>query len=308
MHANEPATPAPTALILGCGYLGRALARLLHARGQDVCGSVRSPQSAFDLPSLHVRPLILDVTQIVTLAALRPLLQAPAIDVYYLVPPGRETPHHSPRSVLIDGLQNVLRMLPAHKIHAAVMASSTAVYGQATGETISADTPPTPNDARGQLLLDSEKIFLAHGPQFRVCRLAGLYGPRRIIGLDAIRSGSPIAGNPAALLNLIHVDDAASLLLAINHAPQAAPIELGSDGRPTQRIEYYRELARRIGAPEPAVLDERASAQLGLNLDRLRRSSSKSCDNTPTRTRTGWAPQFPDFRSGLDACLPVPAN
>ena len=291
------------ALILGCGYLGATLAPLLTARCHPVYGSTRSPQSAFPLVALGLRPLILDVTQRLTLAALRPVADSDSIDLYYLSPPGRETPHHSPREVVIDGVQNAISMIPTSRIRSAVMASSTAVYGQSNDEKIDADTPPIPNDDRGRMLLESEAIFLARGPQFRVCRLAGLYGPRRIIGLDAVRAGSPIAGNPDALLNLIHVADAAALLLAIADAPNAARIELGCDNHPTKRIDYYRELARRIDAPEPAILDERSAAKLGLNVERLRRSSSKSCDNTPTRERTRWTPRYTDFRAGLDASL-----
>jgi len=297
------AAAAPVALIVGCGYVGSYLAPLLLARKMCVYGTVRSPQSAHSLAKLGVRPLILDVTQRLTLAALRPVAEAPAIDLYFLVPPGRETPHHSPRAVVIDGLRNVLAMLPADRIRSAVLASSTAVYGQSTGERITADSPALPNDERGSLLLESESIFLGCGPQFRVCRFAGLYGPDRVIGLDAIREGTPIAGNPDALLNLIHASDAAALLVAISDAPGAASIELGCDGSPTRRIDYYRELAARIHAPEPRVLDDDDAAKLGLNLARLRRSSSKACDNSPTRRRTGWSPRYADFRAGLNACF-----
>lgn len=302
---SEHASPiAPhAALIMGCGYLGQAILPLLTARGLTVYGAVRSPQTAHSIAALGVRPLILDVTQRLTLAAMRRALEHDSLEVYYLIPPGRETPHHSPRKVVVDGLASVLAMFKSSRITAAVMASSTAVYGQSAGEKVDADTPPQPQDDRARLLLESESLFLAHAPQFRVCRLAGLYGPSRVIGLSAVREGSPIAGNPAALLNLIHVDDAAALLHTTAQSRSAARVELGCDNQPSPRLEYYRELARRIHAPEPTVLDDAAAKSLGLNVDRLRRSSSKYCDNTITCLRTGWAPKYPSFHTGLAASL-----
>lgn len=294
----------PAALIVGCGYLGQRLARRLLERGQTVYGTTRSTQKAQRLAELGVRPLIVQVTQPVTLAALTPALEAPALDVYHMVPPGRPGRSPSPRQVVLGGTAHIIKALRRAAVHRAVLVSSTAVYGQRGGERVDADTPPQPVDERGALMLEAERLWLEAGPAYHVVRLAGLYGPGRVIGLKAVREGAPLIGDPGALLNLVHVDDAAALLLAVATAPEPGRVELGCDGNPVPRHVYYEELARRLGVAAPEAIDDAAAAaQFGLNLDRLRRAASKALDNIATCRRTGWTPAYPTYRAGLTAVL-----
>jgi nucleoside-diphosphate-sugar epimerase len=291
---------ASTALIVGCGYVGRRLAQRLVERGVTVYATTRSHDNAPALAELGVRPLIVSVTQRVTLAALRPAAEADQLDLFYLVPPGRPHGSPSPRQVLIQGADHVLRAVHSPRLHRAVFTSSTVVYEHDNDQRVDADTPTHPSDERGAMLLDAERHWLNHGSSFHVVRLAGLYGPHRVIGLTALREHAPLVGNPQARLNLIHGDDAADLLMAIASAPHPGRVELGCDDHPPTRLEYYQHLARCIGEPPPEVLDDESAVQkLGLSLDRLRRSCSKICDSTPTRRRTGWSPRFADYRQGL---------
>ncbi len=297
---------ANTALIVGCGYVGRVLAPKLVARGVRVFGTTRSLDKAGDLAKLGVQPLIASVTQKLTLlAALKPALEASPLDVYYLVPPGgppRNEGDSSPRDIAVEGARHVLSLLDPSRIRRLVMTSSTGVYSQQAGEWVNADTEPLPDSERGKLLLDAEQVWLESRLDAHVVRLAGIYGPDRIVGLQAVRQQAALVGDPDAWLNLVHVDDAAELLLAVMSAKSPGRIELGSDGTPVQRIEYYNHLAKRVGAPAVRVLDDVAAAtQLGLNRDRLQRASSKRCDNVITCRRTGWLPRYPAYRDGLNA-------
>jgi len=291
-------------LIVGCGYLGKQLARKLLDAGQTVYGTTRSPANAYKLAELGVRSLLADVTQCLTLAALKPALEAERLNVFYMVPPGRPGNDPSPRQVVLDGMRNVLRSLVPTNLAKAVLVSSTSVYGQTNGESVTADTPAEPVDDRGQLLYEGEQQWLAFGEKYHVVRLAGLYGPGRIIGESAVKQGAPIVGNPNALLNLIHVEDAADLLIAVRDSEATGPIELGCDDEPSPRIAYYVYLAALLGVSIPPVLDdEEAAARLGLNVDRLRRVSSKRCDNMPTCERTGWRPKYPNYQDGVNAAM-----
>ncbi|MFP4143587.1 MAG: NAD-dependent epimerase/dehydratase family protein [Phycisphaeraceae bacterium] len=308
MPEPEPNPPplAPAALVVGCGYLGQRVARQLLERGRTVFVTTRSPGKAAKLGRLGLRPLLLDVTQPLTLASLAPAVEAEALDVVCAVPPGRTGGDPSPRQVVIEGGRAVLRKLAQANVRRAVLISSSAVYGQRRDERVSADTAPEPGGERAKLLLEGERQWLDAGAAYHVLRLAGLYGPGRIVGAAAVRQGAPVLGDPQALLNLIHVDDAADLVLAMLTSEAPGRIELGSSGNPSPRISYYQELARRLGVPEPICLDADAAAeQFGLNAERLRRSSSKSLDPGPTIARTGWEPRHPDFRAALDELLPA---
>ena len=301
-----PAAPplSPAALIVGCGYVGRRLAPRLIERGVTVFGTSRTAERAAQLADLGVRPLIVSVTQPLTFAALTPAIEQPQLDVYYLVPPGRPNSSPSPRQVVLGGVAHLVRQLGRAHVRRAVLASSTAVYGQRGGQRVDADTPPEAVDERAKFLLEGERLWREGSDKHTVVRFAGLYGPGRIVGLNGLRGGGPLLGDPQALLNLVHVDDAVELLLAVMSADDPHPIELGCDGHPVPRIDYYRYLANLLNLPAPLPLDDdMAAMQLGVSRDRLAQSSSKALDNIPTCRRTGWAPRYPNFRAGLEAAL-----
>jgi len=300
-------SPARDALIIGCGYLGVALAHKLIRQGVTVSGTTRGTARASELSESGVQPLILDVTQPLTFAAMRKALESDLLDVYYLIPPGRAWAGELHDDPALRGVANILAALDNAWVHRAVLASSTAVYGQTGGDRVDAETTPQPADDRAKRLLHIERLWLEAGPAYRVVRLAGLYGRDRIVGLGSVRRGHPLVGDPYAMLNLLHVDDAAELLPALARCDRARQVELASDGSPVPRIEYYQDLAKRVGVPPPRLIDdETAALELGLNLDRLRRVSSKRCDPAPTSRRTGWQPRYRHFRDGLDELLPQP--
>jgi nucleoside-diphosphate-sugar epimerase len=249
--------------------------------------------------------MLVSVTQRLTLAALSPALSRPSLDVYYLVPPGRSGADPSPQEVLLEGVANVVAHLKQANIRRAVLTSSTAVYGQSEGQAVDASSEAQPPQERGQWLVQAERIWLESPLPSQVVRLAGIYGPGRVIGQRAVREGQPLVGDPHAYLNLIHVDDVVELLLTLVSSRDAAPIELGCDNQPPKRLEYYHELAKRLGVSPPRVMSEPEMVSLGipLNLERLRRSSNKICVNTPTRERTGWVPQYPSYHQGLTHAL-----
>lgn len=299
---SEASQDPKTSLIVGCGYLGRRLAVRLLEQGRTVYGTVRSSRSAKALTDLGVRPLFLSVTELITTASLHGLRSIEGLEVFYMIPPGRPGGSPSPREVLLDGLANVLATLQGGSIRRAVMVSSTGVYAPEAGATVSADTP-TEIDAvsnpRAKLLLESERLWQRAGLPGTIVRLAGLYGPGRVVGLSAVREGQPLAGDPDGLLNLIHVDDAAELLMVVMGMQTPSAIELGCDDTPTPRRAYYQHLAELAGVDPPRLLTDADAVAMGIDPAALRSSASKACSNGPTCSRTGWRPRYPSFREGL---------
>lgn len=295
MNPEPPphATPPRPALIVGCGYLGRRLVQQRLAQGGGVFATTRNPNHAEQLARLGARPLLLDVNQPLTFASLKPVLDAEKLDTYVTIPQGQR-----------EGIAQLGEYLQKANVHRAVMTTSTAVYSQSDAQTVDADTPPDPVSERAKQLHDTEAQWLRGGDAFSVLRLAGLYGPGRIIGEKALRQRAPLIGNPDAMLNLIHVHDAVSLLLAMTWNSAAAPIELGCDGSPVKRIDYYQTLADKLALSAPIHLDDHTAAtRFGLDTSRLSCTPNKKLDNTPTRRRTGWTPAYPNYIKGLSAIL-----
>jgi nucleoside-diphosphate-sugar epimerase len=131
-----------------------------------------------------------------------------------------------------------------------------------------------------------------------ILRLAGIYGQERIPRRDELLSGKPIAGLPEAWLNLIHVDDAARIVLAVDQQICPPRLYLVSDGHPVRRREYYAEAARLLGAPPPVYSYERPE-----NPAELRGNSDKRVSIARLKGEVRFDFQYPSFREGLAASI-----
>ena len=170
--------------------------------------------------------------------------------------------------VYAGGMRNVLAALPLD-IGRFIYISTTGVYGPASGEWVDETTPPDPRRDGGRASLAAEQVLAAHplGARSVILRLAGIYGPDRVPFIKELRAGQPIPAPASGYLNLIHVDDAAEVVVeptvstgASRHCPATANpprIYCVSDGNPVERGEYYSEVARQIGVPPPRFIDAR---------------------------------------------------
>lgn len=275
----------PTSLVVGCGYLGQVLAARLARAGHRLLLTTRSPERAAAL-----RGQFGDVVQVLDVAgedSAEPLalLAAQATQAFVLLTPSALQEVGGTLAPL-QRIQSALDASPS--LGLALLSSSTAVYGDHAGQVVTAETPCTGGGGnRENRLLAIETLWGQH-PARRVVRLAGLYGPGRIIGERALRAGAPIDGDPTGWLNLIHVVDAANLLVHCLGAA-AATVELGSDGTPVTRRAYYDYLAASLGCAPPTYS----------GIPTPRGGASRRCAARTTRERTGWRPMFRDFRTGL---------
>ncbi len=157
--------------------------------------------------------------------------------------------------VYVDGIRNVLATLPAD-IGRFIYISTTGVYGDAGGEWVDETTPPAPTRAGGKASLEAEELIRASHFADRavILRLAGIYGPGRLPYLKQLKEAEPIEASQTGYLNLIHVQDAARIVQLLSDPArkvEGPTTYCVSDGHPVVRGEYYREVARRLGAPEP---------------------------------------------------------
>lgn len=274
-------------LIIGCGYLGRRVARRWCAAGNTVAALTRSHQHAASLAQDGISPVIGDVLDPTSLRKL-----PPARTVLYAVGYDRTAPA-SKREVYVDGLRNVLAALPAG-VEQFIYISSTSVYGQSNGEWIDEGSACEPQTDGGRICLDAEQLLrttLDDGVSLHVLRLSGIYGPDRLIArIEALRERRELPGNPEGWLNLIHVEDAATAVVAC--ADRQSAVEktiLVSDDRPIERRVYYETLARLIGAETPRV-ESTGSPHSDLG---------KRCSNRRLRTVLGVSLAFPTINEGL---------
>jgi nucleoside-diphosphate-sugar epimerase len=280
-------------LIFGCGYLGRRVAERWLATGETVYAVTRSESRAAELAGQGLRPIVADVMQPQTLGGL-PVAETVLYSIGFDRTVGR-----SIREVYVDGLAAALAALPAGTGRI-VYVSSTGVYGQTEGESVDENSPCNPTREGGRACLEAERLLAASalGSRSVVLRMAGLYGPGRIPRRQEMMAGEPVAVPAEGWLNLIHIDDAASVVLA---AAASAPLPrtyVVSDGQPVARRAYYEALVRLLGAPQPQF----APAPAGSSASQ-RAAADKRIDNRRMVAELGVRLTYPSYREGLTAIV-----
>jgi nucleoside-diphosphate-sugar epimerase len=268
-------------LIIGCGYLGRRVARRWLAAGHAVTGLVAHDQAAEELASGGIRLIVADVTQAESLPQLgNP--QTVLWSVGYNLAGGK-----SRRQVQIDGLKAVLNHLPT-STGRMIFVSSTSVYGDADGQWVNEDSPCQPTREAGQILLEAEQLLTAHplGRRAITLRLAGIYGPGR---LPASGAAAPDGG----YVNLIHVDDAAAVIVAAELRAEPPRTYVVADGQPVERRAYLTYLAELVGKAEGG----RSEAE------GRRRGGNKRVDSRRMFAELGITLAYPTYREGLAAAV-----
>lgn len=299
-----------TRIIFGCGYLGSRVAKLWQAAGDHSVAFTRRNvrnETAIEAGLFAVQA---DVTHPETLTALQTLPSlggTPPESLLYAVGFDRSAGPDI-HSVYAEGLRNVLAALPA-SVTRAIYISTTGVYGTAGGGWVNEATPTAPHRDGGKASLSAEEILRAHplGKRSTILRLAGIYGPGRVPYLDKLKANEPIAAPSAGWLNLIHVDDAARIVVGIDRwltqreASDGPHVFCVSDGVPAVRGEYYAEAARLIGALPPQFTAPPADSPAAARAGADRRVSNAKL--RAWMAEAGIALQYPSYREGLTQIL-----
>ena len=273
------------ALIIGCGYVGSALAARLRGAGIEVSGT-----SATGGPGL----LPLDLT-----AEDHDLeLAAAGAVVYYMVSTlarrydAADRPHLRPLERCLAALE---RQPPAGLIYL----SSTSVYGDQDGAWIGEQTPTAPQTPWGRMRVELERrvwdFGAALGLPACVVRLPEIYGPDRG-PLARLRRGYSLR-YPARFTNRIHVDDLAQILEQLGRRLEPELL-LAADDEPAPARKVYGHAATLMGlgpvaesTPDPDVDENR----LGLMRE------SKRCRNTRLKAWLEAPLRYPTYREGIAA-------
>jgi nucleoside-diphosphate-sugar epimerase len=234
-----------TNLVLGCGFTGARVVRLLAARGERVLATVGAGDAARAAVDAGGEPITLDADDEASREALARRCAGEPLRVLVALPPAR-LPGGGERTAA------VLRAL-AGRVLRVVQLSSTVVYGAAAR--VDETTPACPAGERGRLYLEAEAAVRAGPWSSLVLRAAAIYGP----GRGVLAEGGPRfthARSLDAVVSRIHADDLAALAAAalatdVVGAYPAADEEPAS-GRQLLAAWAGEAWAPRPGAPAPA--------------------------------------------------------
>lgn len=219
--------------ILGCGWLGLALAIYLTNKGYEVYGSTTTNSKIKILKENGIKPFLVDINNLDI--DIKDFLSADALIIAIT-------------TKSIENIKNLIRHIEKSGVRKILFISSTSVYpfinGIVTEETNTLITP----------LSEIEKLFITNSFfKSTIVRLGGLFGYNRKPG-NFINPNKPV-DNPEGYINLIHRDDCLEIIEQIiiknvwNEILNAC-----SDNHPKRREFYNREAIK--NGKSAVVFDE----------------------------------------------------
>lgn len=220
-------------LLLGVGQVAKALISL--AKGtRAITGTTRDPRKIFQMVDMGITPLIMPMPSCEILESV-----SNGTDIVVSFPPDGETD-----AILAPVTKHARRV---------IYISTTGVYGKREG--IVDDTTAPDDSAEGKLdaRLHAESLWQDQGAI--VLRVPGIYGPDSGLHLSLRNGKYKIPGGGNRYTSRIHVEDLASVILAMLAAPSLSRnCYVIGDRSPCTQLEIVTWLCNELGiALPPAV-------------------------------------------------------
>ncbi len=204
--------------ILGCGYVGSALAEYWQEQGHFVTGTTTSSKREFLLAEAASKVVVMNGNDFI---AVHSLIEGQNTVVVSVAPIGAQEANAATyETTYLDTAKNlVLALSQKPQVKQVIYLSSCSVYGDRQGEWVNETTPLDPPEYKSQIMCEAEQIILqAATDRQKVCvfRLGGIYGPdRELIRMFGGLAGMTMAGKGDRFVNWIHRDD---IIGAIEHS------------------------------------------------------------------------------------------
>ena len=288
VNRSQPLRADARVLVLGGGYSGGHVARLLRALGTTVrCSRRHLDGSEADL--------IFDSAtgQIPTADDLDGITH-----VLSTIPPTTEG-----QDPVLTHLGSQLRERPLIWVG---YLSTTGVYGDRRGDWVSEEDPADPGQPRSERRHACEQAWLDSGLPVQILRLPGIYGPGRSV-LNSLQTGKARRILKAdQVFCRIHVDDIAGACLHLMHraadGPGPAIVNVSDDcpAAPQDLLLYGADLLKcELPEEEPFDVASRSMSAMARSFW----SENRRVRNTLLCRQLGYSLLHPDFKAGLQDCF-----
>jgi len=253
----------PAFVILGCGYTGQRVARLLVRQGHRVIATTRD-----------VAALTLDGVDLVHLDVIEP-------SRHFALPQDARVLHSIPvpATEFLEGASRVVYL------------STTGVYGKTL--LVDHNTPIAPSTLR-ELARAHEEQRVSSGPwSSLILRPAAIYGPDRGVHVSMRQGRHRLWGDGSNYISRIHVDDLAAISAAalLSDLTGAYPV---ADDEPCTALEITQFAASLFGLPIPPSGDLPGEDTRRVN---------RRVDGSEIRRLFGIKLRYPTYREGLGSSL-----
>ncbi len=303
MSAPEPRPEAPRSgqeapasrlFCFGLGYTAQALARELKDEGWSLAGTCRAGEDV-NTPCGSV-----DVGDICLFERKRPVDAHVLEGVTHLL---SSVPPDGAGDPVLDEHGDDIKALKS--LRWVGYLSTTGVYGNRDGGWVDEESSPRPTGGRGRRRLGAEQSWLGLARDFgvpvHVFRLAGIYGPGRS-ALDAVREGTAKRiVKPGQIFSRVHVADIVQVLRASMARPSPGRIYNVCDDCPAPAHDVVAFACELLGVEAPPLVPFEEA-----DLSPMARSfyaDNKRVANDRIKRELKVKLEYPDYRTGLEACL-----
>jgi nucleoside-diphosphate-sugar epimerase len=191
--------------IIGCGYVGTAVARRWREFGHSITATTTHPERIGELERVVQRVVVLKGDDPEALTAL-----VENQDIILLTVGAHKGDLY--REAYLDTANTLMPILKqAPRVQQLIYTSSYSVYGDQQGAWVDETTPVKPVDENGKILDRTEQVLLeAQSDRLNVCilRLGGIYGPNRELARILSRlAGKVRPGTGEDWSNWVHLED-----------------------------------------------------------------------------------------------------
>jgi nucleoside-diphosphate-sugar epimerase len=197
------------AVILGCGYVGWAVARRWQSE-TELTVTTTTPERVLELQDFAQRVVVVKGNEP---EGLRSLLSNQTVVLLSLGAPNRD----AYQETYLHTAQTLVEVLPdLPTLQQVIYTSSYAVYGDRDGAWVDETIPVAPANPNGEILAKAEQVLLgAATDSLKVCvlRLGGIYGPgRELVKIFGRIAGTVRPGTGDDASNWVHRDDIAGAI------------------------------------------------------------------------------------------------
>jgi nucleoside-diphosphate-sugar epimerase len=299
------------------GALGIPVVRALVARGHRVTGLTRSQEKAARLDGLGARAVLGDVYDAARMKGL--LAEARPDGVVQLL---NALPKRGPirlgeiaetNRLRMEGTRNVLAAATAAGAKRFVAESMIFGYGYSQGGRavteddpfgLSASIDDVDRALEALVSLESQVLDASRAGDLAgvVLRLGLFYGPdvgsTQFIEKLLRRRAMVLPGGGRGAGSWIHVDDAASAVVAALERAEPGAVYNVVDDEPVSMAELTAEMASVLGLPGPRSVPLWL-ARLGGRYAGMVANATLRVSNERIKRELGWTPRYPTFREGV---------
>lgn len=235
--------------VVGCGYIGKEVAKIWKARGIHVTGTTRHPEKLAEISEVTQKGLLLKGNDEVEFTS---IIQSNEVILVSIGADGPQYYDSAYRHTAQTFRNLAVEMdIPRRLIYT----SSSSLYGDHQGRFVDEESDLLSHTEHGKILIETEKIYQSLtelGWHVCILRLAEIYGPGREISKRIQQNqGLQLPGTGTQYTNMVHKTDCAGAIdYALRHHLEGI-FNVSDDDHPTRK-ELYEAVAEKHHLQAPA--------------------------------------------------------